>query len=129
MKLNRRDAIAGLASLVASPVLAQTIDVYVAEGDSITTTDGKEAKWPTYPVLYEKNAQPPVKLVDIAGSSQDSSSWRFRKPESYKGAGRNFMSLLPGNDLGMEIRKLGSHQGGPILEFWRSTSIRDAPQE
>src|SRR6266704_1069718 len=107
MKLNRREAIAGLASLVASPALAQTIDVYVAEGDSITTTDGKAAKWPTYPVLYEKNAQPAVKLFDIAGSSQDSSSWRARKPESYKGAGRNSMSLLPGNDIAWKYGNSG----------------------
>jgi hypothetical protein len=51
--------------------------------------------------------RPQVKLYDIAQSSQDSSSWRARKPEAYKGSGRNFMPLLPGNDLDWKYANSG----------------------
>jgi hypothetical protein len=101
--------IAGLISLAAQPVTArasQIVDVYIAEGDSITAPGGD---WPTYPVLYEKNATPPVKLFNIARNSQDSSAWRGRSPppEYYKGNGRNFMSLLPGNDIAWKYGNSG----------------------
>jgi lysophospholipase L1-like esterase len=91
--------VVGLTALAALPAGAQTVDdVYIAEGDSITTAENGSA---TYPMLYEKKASPPVKLFDIARNSQDSSSWRSRNPmpEAYRRNGRNFMSLLPGNDI------------------------------
>jgi hypothetical protein len=51
--------------------------------------------------------RPQVKLYDIAQSSQDSNSWRARKPAAYKGSGRNFMPLLPGNDLDWKYANSG----------------------
>lgn len=98
MALLSRRALVATIGLLPLAAKADAPDVYVAEGDSITTMDGKAAKWPTYPALYQA-MRPNVRMFDIAQSSQDSSSWRSRKPESYKGGGRNFMSLLPGNDI------------------------------
>ena len=93
-----RRAVVGLMAGLSVAAYAGSPDVYVAEGDSITTADGKAAKWPTYPTIYQ-STHPTVRVVNIAESSQDSGAWRGRKPESFKGSGRNIMSLLPGNDL------------------------------